>query len=376
MVAMAQSEAETGDSVPTRKKKAVPQHVQDILQQDSMAESVLEQLPTLQDFEPVRKVSREDPASKAPPKIIKTELYVRGIPYEMDNDGLKELFKVHKPRSTRVMKDKQGRKALGFGFVTFYNEFKAAEAMTAMNGFAVRNERGVETQLSISFATEKKVKVKNRDLSTVRITPQPRTHTQKMPQRSRQQFDSPFFILQRSGQQKIQDTIAQRKAEIIARDSHKVVMDLRDMPRSFQRLADRNPDMIKELQESVRKGAQDAGRMDDDDVMDMEDAEARALRLVEDFKESGNRIEDVTDRQLRQERDAEEDDEVDKMLYGEIGENDEDWVFVPDGAGGGVDVKDEDDVDDEEDDYPEETEEERAAWIEYKKKQDAKRDSK
>jgi RNA recognition motif-containing protein len=170
MVAMSESEAEAGDAVPTRKKKEVPQHVQEILQQDSMAENVLEQLPTLQDFEPVRKVTREDPGSKAPPKIIKTELYVRGIPYEMDNDGLKELFKVHKPRSSRVMKDKQGRRPLGFGFVTFYNEFKAAEAMAAMNGFAVRNERGIETQLVISYATEKKVKVKNRDLSTVSMT--------------------------------------------------------------------------------------------------------------------------------------------------------------------------------------------------------------
>ena len=170
MVAMAEREAEAGDAVPTRKKKAVPQHVQEILQQDSMAENVLEQLPTLQDFEPVRKVRREDPGSKAPPKLIKTELYVRGIPYEMDNDGLKELFKVHKPRSSRVMKDKQGRRPLGFGFVTFYNEFKAAEAMAAMNGFAVKNERGIETQLVISYATEKKVKVKNRDLSTVSMT--------------------------------------------------------------------------------------------------------------------------------------------------------------------------------------------------------------
>ena len=120
--------------------------------------------------------------------------------------------------------------------------------------------------------------------------------------------------------------------------------------------------------------------MDDDDVMDMEDAEARALRLVEDFKEGGNRIEDVTDRQLRQERDAEEDDEVDRMLYGEIGDSDEDWVFVPDGADGPVatlkdDEDDDEDDEDDEDDYPDETEEERAAWIEYKKKQDAKRDA-
>jgi len=196
MVAMAEREAEAGDAVPTRKKKAVPQHVQEILQQDSMAENVLEQLPTLQDFEPVRKVRREDPGSKAPPKLIKTELYVRGIPYEMDNDGLKELFKVHKPRSSRVMKDKQGRRPLGFGFVTFYNEFKAAEAMAAMNGFAVRNERGIETQLVISYATEKKVKVKNRDPSTVSMTDATTLHANASDdaRQSRQRSESSYFF--------------------------------------------------------------------------------------------------------------------------------------------------------------------------------------
>lgn len=159
--------AEAGDALPTRKRKEVPKHVQSILQEDSMAENVLEGIPSMQDFVPTRKVSREDEKPKAKPVFIKTELYVRGLPWLMDNDGLKELFKLHKPRSARVMKDKLGKKPLGFGFVTFYNEFKAAEAMAAMDGFAIKNDKGVETRLSISYATEKKEPVKNRVLSTV-----------------------------------------------------------------------------------------------------------------------------------------------------------------------------------------------------------------
>lgn len=84
---------------------------------------------------------------------------------------------------------------------------------------------------------------------------------------------------------------------------------------------------------------------------------------------------DISDRRLRQERDAEEDEEVESMLYGAEEDDDEDWVFVPDGDGKGDD--DEDDEDDEDVVYGdlsealgfrEETEEEKTAWQEYKRK--------
>jgi len=325
-----------GDAPPLRKKKQVPEHVKNILQRETLVEGdVLEHIPTASDFDVRERASpAQQPAQK---KVIKTELYVRGIPWEMEPEDLKKLFAEYRPRNARVLKDKEGVRALGFGFVGFKDEAKAAKAMEGMQGKAVKNQKGRTTNLVISYATEKK-KAGGVDLSS------------------------------KAGRLAYNNRVAQRKKELEGRDMRKTVESIDDMPRRFKAIADRNPGLL----ETKELANMNNGRLDESD-MTPEETEARAQRLVEMFADDGNKIEDVSYTQLAKEKAEEHDREVRKILWAadddldededdEDDEGDEDWVFVPDGEDEG------DEVYGELKDMDEETEEERRNWEEYKKK--------
>ncbi len=141
-----------GDAVPTRKRKDVPKHVKDLLQKETLVQDVFEKVSTVQDFVGLQGAQPEK-------KVIKNELYVRGIPFDMDEEGLKQLFSKFKPRYARALKNEDLTKSLGFGFVRFQTAGLAREAMKAMDGMEIPKKDGGYTKIAVSPAfprTERK----------------------------------------------------------------------------------------------------------------------------------------------------------------------------------------------------------------------------
>lgn len=63
------------------------------------------------------------------------KLFVGGISWDTDNDGLREAFEAHgEVTDAAVIRDRETGRSRGFGFVTFANEADAQEALEAMNG--------------------------------------------------------------------------------------------------------------------------------------------------------------------------------------------------------------------------------------------------
>ena len=63
------------------------------------------------------------------------KLYVGNLPFETDEDGLRELFEQHGPTaSVRVITDRDTGRSRGFGFVEFENDDNAEAALQALDG--------------------------------------------------------------------------------------------------------------------------------------------------------------------------------------------------------------------------------------------------
>jgi len=323
-------EAEEKEIPLHERKKAVPQHVQDLLKQHSTVDNPLadENRRTVADFKGLGTEKKRNTV------LVKTELYVRGLPFSMSGKELRELFEGFQPKYARVMRHaKYKDRSLGYGFVGFKTEAKAEEAMKAMDGHEVTTPDGGKEKtmtLRISYAQERG---KKRLLSS------------------------------RTGRREAQMTIEMRKAQMGMRDMRNVAMTMDEMPRRWKALADQKGEMNPQL----RKAKTSA----DDDVLDDE----RAERAIEDYL-TLHQIEDVDSGKLaREAKEAldDEDDEAGKMLYGieEDSEDDDDWLFIPDGqeekGEKGPEMKLEDFIEDEE--------EERRNWEEYQRMQRLNKDN-
>ena len=63
------------------------------------------------------------------------KLFVAGLPYDMDNVDLQEMFELYGTiKSAKVVMDYATRKSKGFGFVEFVKPAEAKEAMELLNG--------------------------------------------------------------------------------------------------------------------------------------------------------------------------------------------------------------------------------------------------
>ena len=102
-----------------RLRKEVPTHVQDVLREASTRADPLEDPMRLADFKGL------DDGHKADSKTINNELYVKGLPFDFDHEGVRQLFARagHKPKSMRILTDRKDKtRSLGFGFVRFKTE--------------------------------------------------------------------------------------------------------------------------------------------------------------------------------------------------------------------------------------------------------------
>lgn len=64
-----------------------------------------------------------------------TRLYVGGLPYAMDDEGLRELFAQYGAvESAQVIMDRMTGQSRGFGFVEMGSDSEAQEAISQLNG--------------------------------------------------------------------------------------------------------------------------------------------------------------------------------------------------------------------------------------------------
>lgn len=64
-----------------------------------------------------------------------TKLYVGNLTYEVDNNGLEQMFSSFgEVRSAQVVMDRDTGRSKGFGFVEFGDDKSGNAAITAMNG--------------------------------------------------------------------------------------------------------------------------------------------------------------------------------------------------------------------------------------------------
>jgi hypothetical protein len=122
---------DAGDEMPRRRplKKEVPAHVQEVLRGTSTRVDPVNDPMRLSDFKGLE--------GSAETRTINNELYVKGLPFDLDHNGVRELFSKagHRPKSVRVLKDRKDKtRSLGWGFVRFKTEIDADAAMKAMNG--------------------------------------------------------------------------------------------------------------------------------------------------------------------------------------------------------------------------------------------------
>lgn len=79
------------------------------------------------------------------------KLFVAGLPYDVDDQELQEMFETYGTvGSARVILDRETRKSRGFGFVEFANDAEAKEAIKALDGGSLEGR-----QLTVKQAEDK-----------------------------------------------------------------------------------------------------------------------------------------------------------------------------------------------------------------------------
>ncbi|HSC37713.1 MAG TPA: RNA-binding protein, partial [Chitinophagaceae bacterium] len=69
-------------------------------------------------------------------------LFVTGLPYDMDDTDLKEMFELYgEVKSAKVALDKETRKSRGFGFVEMPNREEALETINLLNGAGIGRKK-------------------------------------------------------------------------------------------------------------------------------------------------------------------------------------------------------------------------------------------
>lgn len=79
------------------------------------------------------------------------KLYVGNLPYNLQDEDLKELFQQHgEVVSAQIIQDRETRRSKGFGFVEMSTEAEAEAAIEALNSTEVNGRA-----LSVSVARAK-----------------------------------------------------------------------------------------------------------------------------------------------------------------------------------------------------------------------------
>ena len=79
-------------------------------------------------------------------------LFVAGLPYDVDNQELQQIFEEYGTvSSAKVILDKETRKSRGFGFVEMPNDEEAQKAISALNEASLEGRK-----LTVKVAEEKK----------------------------------------------------------------------------------------------------------------------------------------------------------------------------------------------------------------------------
>ena len=74
--------------------------------------------------------------------MSENRLYVGGLPYEVADDRLREIFSEHGAvESARVITDRMTGRSRGFGFVEMSSESEAQEAISHLDGTNVDGRR-------------------------------------------------------------------------------------------------------------------------------------------------------------------------------------------------------------------------------------------
>jgi len=317
------------------KSKALPLYVQDVMTHVSSTGAVLDAGKGLT-FKGVTSSTKNSYKDTSKHTVLKTELYVRGLPWDLDNDGLKDIFKEFTPKHARVMKQKDTLRPLGFGFVGFPNADLAAKAMAKLDGSTMPGRTheysGQEIpgpRLGITLANSKTTKTRT-------LASKEGKFTQAM-------------------------MIGQRKAELAARDMNKVVTGPEGMPRRWKIINDKNPEVTREglARFSEAQEEEETGYMRNQVSSD------RAEKAVRSFLESHS-ITDITEADLKKEKAAmaAEGGGGAAYLVGEEEDDDDEdnWAMAPE--------------DDDEDglkrskleDFVEDEQEERRDWELYQEK--------
>lgn len=72
------------------------------------------------------------------PNFILMNLFVAGLPYDMDNQELQEIFEEFGTvNSARIILDKETRRSRGFGFVEMPDSAEAEKAISGLNGSSI-----------------------------------------------------------------------------------------------------------------------------------------------------------------------------------------------------------------------------------------------
>jgi len=75
------------------------------------------------------------------------KLFVAGLPYDLDDAGLEEIFeKFGAVSSSRVAMDKETGKSKGFGFVEMVNDAEAREAIEHLKNISLGKKPLVVTE--------------------------------------------------------------------------------------------------------------------------------------------------------------------------------------------------------------------------------------
>ena len=76
-------------------------------------------------------------------RMAEKKLYIGNLPWEIDNEKLKEFFgQAGKVVSANVILDRETGRSRGFGFVEFETEEEAKEAIHKLDGIAF-NQRNI-----------------------------------------------------------------------------------------------------------------------------------------------------------------------------------------------------------------------------------------
>ena len=116
---------------------------------------------------PTKTLAKAPPKGAAPAKIYNTRLFVGNVPFDLDVEGLADLFDAHgMVMQTQIPADPKTRKAIGYAFVTMATEAHCKAAIAALDGSKVKDRK-----IEVRFADVKEKTKKPPRAKPVRRAP-------------------------------------------------------------------------------------------------------------------------------------------------------------------------------------------------------------